>query len=313
MTVELTNGTVLNLGNIKGENGIGIAKSEINANGELVLTYTDGNTANLGKVAGANGKDGADGKDGQDGVNGIDGINGQNGKDGRGIAKTEIIDGHLWITYTDDLTNPVDLGNVSSNNAEISDENFVYVLLDDGTFGIKAASTFSLTEVIIPSSYNGIAVTQILENGFENKTGITSVAFPESLTKIGRYAFAGCTGLTEITIPENTKFIGAYAFYGAGLTSATLNGNWLCGNEDFQYNYFYRWHNSGSTDLYENTNVEIKTYDISNSSNAAQVLIQPIEVVYKREVYKNGYTGKTTTTDSTTHYYWFAEDWTCIS
>lgn len=41
-----------------GKDGVGIAKAEINANGELVLTYTDGTTANLGKVVGADGKDG---------------------------------------------------------------------------------------------------------------------------------------------------------------------------------------------------------------------------------------------------------------
>ena len=41
-----------------GKNGVGIAKAEINADGELVITYTDGKTVNLGKVVGADGKDG---------------------------------------------------------------------------------------------------------------------------------------------------------------------------------------------------------------------------------------------------------------
>ena len=41
-----------------GKDGVGIAKAEINANGELVLTYTDGKTVNLGKVVGTDGKDG---------------------------------------------------------------------------------------------------------------------------------------------------------------------------------------------------------------------------------------------------------------
>ena len=47
-----------------GKDGIGIVKAEINADGELVLTYTDGKAVNLGKVVGADGKDGKDGKDG---------------------------------------------------------------------------------------------------------------------------------------------------------------------------------------------------------------------------------------------------------
>ena len=41
-----------------GKDGIGIAKAEINADGELVITYTDGKVVNLGKVVGADGKDG---------------------------------------------------------------------------------------------------------------------------------------------------------------------------------------------------------------------------------------------------------------
>ena len=41
-----------------GRDGIGIAKAEINADGELLITYTDGKAVNLGKVVGADGKDG---------------------------------------------------------------------------------------------------------------------------------------------------------------------------------------------------------------------------------------------------------------
>lgn len=43
-----------------GKDGVGIAKAEINTNGELILTYTDGDTVNIGRVVGADGKDGKD-------------------------------------------------------------------------------------------------------------------------------------------------------------------------------------------------------------------------------------------------------------
>lgn len=46
---------------INGTNGIGISKTEVNANGELVITFTDKTSANLGKVIGKDGKDGKDG------------------------------------------------------------------------------------------------------------------------------------------------------------------------------------------------------------------------------------------------------------
>lgn len=43
-----------------GKDGIGITNAEINTSGELTLTYSNGTSANLGKVVGADGKDGAD-------------------------------------------------------------------------------------------------------------------------------------------------------------------------------------------------------------------------------------------------------------
>lgn len=73
---------------VDGKDGVGIAKAEINLDGELVLTYTDDTVVNLGRVVGTDGQDGADGqngidgKDGADGQNGIDGKDGADGKDG---------------------------------------------------------------------------------------------------------------------------------------------------------------------------------------------------------------------------------------
>ena len=43
---------------IDGKDGVGVEKAEINAAGELVITYTDGTASNLGVVVGADGKDG---------------------------------------------------------------------------------------------------------------------------------------------------------------------------------------------------------------------------------------------------------------
>lgn len=40
------------LESLKGTDGIGITSSEINSNGELILTYSDGSTANVGVVVG---------------------------------------------------------------------------------------------------------------------------------------------------------------------------------------------------------------------------------------------------------------------
>ena len=44
-----------------GEDGVGIASAALDASGNLVLTYTNGDSATVGRVVGADGKDGKDG------------------------------------------------------------------------------------------------------------------------------------------------------------------------------------------------------------------------------------------------------------
>lgn len=55
---------------------VSITQSQINEAGELILYYSDGSSANLGVVVGADGKDGANGMDGQDGIDGSAGSDG---------------------------------------------------------------------------------------------------------------------------------------------------------------------------------------------------------------------------------------------
>ena len=69
----------------------GIASAVVNDNGELVITYTDGTSDNLGVVVGEKGD------------------KGEQGEDGRGISKVEFsADGtKLVITYTDNTTQEI--------------------------------------------------------------------------------------------------------------------------------------------------------------------------------------------------------------
>ncbi len=107
LLITLTDGTVLNLGvadglngkngtngkdgadgkngadgkdganGTAGKDGVGITKANINADGQLVLSFSDGKTVNLDKVVG------------------------MNGKDGIGVSSSVInADGELVITYT---------------------------------------------------------------------------------------------------------------------------------------------------------------------------------------------------------------------
>ena len=59
---------------------------------------------------GDQGIQGEKGEQGEQGEQGIKGDKGDQGETGRGILKVEIIDGYMWITYTDAPNTPVNIG-----------------------------------------------------------------------------------------------------------------------------------------------------------------------------------------------------------
>ncbi|MBO5287569.1 MAG: leucine-rich repeat domain-containing protein, partial [Clostridia bacterium] len=92
-----------------------------------------------------------------------------------------------------------------------------------GYVAVTGLGECSDTEIYIPSTYNGLPVTKIGDNAFENCTYLTSITIPSSVTSIGRYAFRNCSSFTSVTIPSSVKSIGGYAFSDCtSLTSVTI-------------------------------------------------------------------------------------------
>ena len=76
---------------------VSVVGANINEDGHLVLSMSDGSTIDAGYARGEDGMDGKDGVDGKDGRDGIDGV------DGVSIKKAAVNDsGHLMIRLTDD-------------------------------------------------------------------------------------------------------------------------------------------------------------------------------------------------------------------
>lgn len=81
-----------------GADGRGFTTATQNERGELLLTMTDGSIVNVGVVRGRDGIDGKDGRDGINGQDGKDGINGRDGQDGVSVKAASIeSDGTLSI------------------------------------------------------------------------------------------------------------------------------------------------------------------------------------------------------------------------
>jgi hypothetical protein len=107
---------------------------------------------------------------------------------------------------------------------------FVYQLNEpDRTATVTGYNGIS-GDVFIPSvveaNTNGImyiyTVVSIEANVFENKTTLTSITIPNSVTSIGDSAFDSCTNLTSATIGDGVVTIGKYAFQKSGLTSIMI-------------------------------------------------------------------------------------------
>ena len=138
------------------------------------------------------------------------------------------------------------------NNEEVVND-LTFTEKGDGTYSVKASSTSISGELIIPSTYNGKSVTEIVRSGFKGCTSLTSVTMPDSITTTGGGAFYNCsalrtvtlsknltklttlngdgmfgrcTSLTSIIIPEGVTTIPSYAFQGCtSLTSVTIPDN----------------------------------------------------------------------------------------
>lgn len=110
-----------------------------------------------------------------------------------------------------------------------------------GTISLKGAilytemgnDEFPLTEIIVPSTYNGQKVKKIGDFTYKNiekvvisegietigygafgyvKT-LTTVEIPQSITTIEDFAFFQCTNISSLTIPNTVKYIGDAVFF----------------------------------------------------------------------------------------------------
>ena len=92
----------------------------------------------------------------------------------------------------------------------------------DETTGTITKYIESDTVVVIPAKINGVTVETIGHGAFE-RSAVTSVTIPDSVTAILDRAFANCFQLTNISIPNSVTSIGFSAFeHCTSLKSITL-------------------------------------------------------------------------------------------
>ncbi len=116
--------------------------------------------------------------------------------------------------------------NSENENATIDNDtgNLVFGLLDDGkSYSVLRVNSRSITNLVIPSKYNGKPVTSIGKSAFERCTKLASIEISNSVTTIGLYAFERCSSLTSIVIPNSVVTIDSYSFeHCSSLTSIEI-------------------------------------------------------------------------------------------
>ena len=95
---------------------------------------------------------------------------------------------------------------------------------DEGTgYTVIGIEDPYLSEITIPSQYNGYPVTAIDDGIFQYSPNLRYLCIPGSVTTIGIRAFASCSFLDELVLNEGVVTIGAEAFYGcSALTELTI-------------------------------------------------------------------------------------------
>jgi len=187
------------------------------------------------------------------GEKGEQGEQGEKGNDGNGILEAEIIDDELWITYTNDPENPVNLGKICTHQWSEAETYIdptcthnglaVKECLDCKKLGLERISQtphkYGSDNICTVCGYDGSAAIDGLlyelnsDRQSYSVVGIgtcedSDIYIPRTynnkpVTSIGNKAFYGCHEITSITIPDSVTSIGSFAFHDCyRLTSITI-------------------------------------------------------------------------------------------
>jgi hypothetical protein len=138
-------------------------------------------------------------------INSIEGsIGGFDIKDGR-IQSEDYVEGDDNIVVWDE------------SEYEDYPEGLTYTILSDGTYEVTVKvddRNLLPANLVIPSIYEGVAVTSIGNGAFVECNNLVSVSIPDTITTIGQRAFSRCTNLQNVKLSNSITSISRAAFYG---------------------------------------------------------------------------------------------------
>ena len=110
-------------------------------------------------------------------------------------------------------TSSADSLNEASSIEPTVSENLSYSLSQDRTYySVKDIGACTDSEIVIPSTYEGLPVKAVERGAFANNERIRSVVLADSITTIYEEAFSNCPNLASITIPDSLTYVHPYVF-----------------------------------------------------------------------------------------------------
>lgn len=193
------------------------------------------------------------------------------------VINTDLIKQYINNNEVDAIVyNGIELESLIINGEELwTSSLFKYELLSNGTYSIVGCSSNISGNIVIPSIYNGVAVTQIGNEAFSNCTAITSITIPKSIVSIGSYAFYGCT--TNMTFEHPYWYATDRADPG-WVGYYTINGNTYNSGSDFDWYKFYA--PEIAMTHYEDSYVDVTVKNYNNESLKVKVYFSTDESWY---------------------------------
>ncbi len=95
----------------------------------------------------------------------------------------------------------------------VSENGLEFTLNEDGkSYSVAACENTVSGEIVIPSEYSNLPVTNIAAKAFAGCHNLTSVIIPEGIISIEDQAFSYCRSVTGITLPHSLKTLGNAVF-----------------------------------------------------------------------------------------------------
>lgn len=93
-------------------------------------------------------------------------------------------------------------------------------------YRVSGVSDYSVTDIVIPSQYQGLPVTSIGKKAFYDHYYLKSIIIPDSVTTINENAFAKCPRLESITLAvTDFSFSTVFGDTNTSLKKVTITGN----------------------------------------------------------------------------------------